>query len=130
MLKYTCQAISWKKRNNTTLEGRDNLFELSWETRFISSIDVLDWFKTTTSSGIFVCKYIIEDGEMEDKSCNLVFENKEQSWLCEWFSSILWQDWQNGSFKSFLTFVYWWRIGDLSGDKRDVHFFLSGYWYK
>ena len=67
-----------KKRNNTTLEGRDNLFELSWEIRFVSSINVFDWYKTTASLGTFACKCVIEDGKIEDRSCKLVFEDKGQ----------------------------------------------------
>jgi len=55
------------------------LFELSWEIRFVSSIDVFDWYKTNASSGTFACKCVIEDGEIEDRSCKLVFEDKE--WL-------------------------------------------------
>ena len=56
---------SKKKRNNTILESRDNLFELSWEIRFISSIDMFDWYKTTASLGTFACKCVIEDSEIE-----------------------------------------------------------------
>jgi len=81
-----------KKRNNTILEDRDNLFELLWETRFVSSIDIFDWSKTTASSGIFACKHIIEDGEMKDKFYKLVFEDKGQLWFCKQFFNILWQD--------------------------------------
>jgi len=73
MLKYTCQVIPQK---NTILEDRDDLFELSWEIRFVSSINVFDWYKTTASLGTFACKCVIEDGEIEDRSCKLVLENK------------------------------------------------------
>ena len=109
MLKYICQVISQKKRRNITiLEDRDDLFKLSLEIGVIYLIeDMLDWSKTAASSGTFACKCIIEDGKMEDKSCKPVLENKEWSWLCEWFFDVLWQDWQNGSFKCFLNFAYW-----------------------
>jgi len=93
MLKYTCQVILWKKkRNNTTLKSRDNLFELSWEIMFVSSIDMFNWYKTTASSGTFACKHVIENSEIENKSCKLVFEDKGQLWFYEWFFNILWQD--------------------------------------
>ena len=88
---------------------------------------MFDWYKTTASSGTFACKCVIEDGEMEDRSCKPVFEDKGRLWFCKWFFDILWQDWQNGSFKDSSTFAYWRRIGDLSGDKRGVYIFLSGY---
>ena len=54
------------------------MFELSWEIRFVSLIDVFNWYKTTALSETFTCKYIIEDSEMEDRSCKQVFKDKEQ----------------------------------------------------
>ena len=55
------------------------MLKLSWEIEFISLIeDVLDWSKTAASLGKFVCKHVIEDGEMKDKSSKLVLENKKQ----------------------------------------------------
>ena len=67
---------------------------------------MLDWSKTAASSGTFACKYVIEDSEMEDKSCKPVLEDKGQLWLCKWFFDILWQDLQNGLFKGSLNFAY------------------------
>ena len=66
---------------------------------------MLYWSNTAASSGTFACKFVIEDGEMEDKFCKPVLEDKRQLWLCEWFFDILWQDLQNGFFKGSSTFV-------------------------
>ena len=97
-----------KKIYITILEGRDNLFKLSLKIDVISLIEnMLDWFKTAASLGIFACKYTIEDGKIKNKSYKPVLENKEWLWLCEWFFDILWQDWQNSSFRDFLNFAYW-----------------------
>ena len=67
---------------------------------------MLYWSNTAASSGTFAYKCVIEDGEIEDKFCKPVLEDKGQLWLCEWFFDILWQDLQNGFFKGSLTFAY------------------------